>query len=288
MKDGRFAPAVSFLADSPTPAIRLSARAVFASTGRCRTFLNESGPLHRSIDRQQCANSGHSRSPRVSKAKAPEQSFTWPCCPCSPCRAWTASPVHDAWQLQQHYQEPRRHYHTLAHLAQCLEQLDAAKAVLRELNVTEMAIWFHDVIYRYGAGDNETLSAAFFRERAAPQMPAEFVERVCAFIVATQHTGKADDIGIAFMVNIDLSGFGLPWEDYLADSDTLREEAPATSDEHDYQGKLRYLSELQRWPSLFQTEHFRDCLETTAQANIARYSDSLREKGLGQDANCQA
>lgn len=119
-------------------------------------------------------------------------------------------------------------------------------------------------------------------------MPAEFVERVCAFIVATQHTGKADDIGIAFMVNIDLSGFGLPWEDYLADSDTLREEAPATSDEHDYQGKLRYLSELQRWPSLFQTEHFRDCLETTAQANIARYSDSLREKGLGQDANCQA
>lgn len=90
------------------------------------------------------------------------------------------------------------------------------------------------------------------------------------------------------MVNIDLSGFGLPWEDYLADSDTLREEAPATSDEHDYQGKLRYLSELQRWPSLFQTEHFRDCLETTAQANIARYSDSLREKGLGQDANCQA
>jgi predicted metal-dependent HD superfamily phosphohydrolase len=199
------------------------------------------------------------------------------------------APAESVWQqLKQHYQEPHRHYHTLSHLAQCLEQLDAAKAVIDEFNVTEMAIWFHDVIYRYGAGDNETLSADFFRERAASHMPAEFVERVCEFIVATQHTGKADDIGIAFMVDIDLSGFGLPWDDYLADSDALREEAPAISDEHYYQGKLRFLSELQRWPSLFQTEHFRKCLEPTAQTNIARYSDSLRERGFGQDTSRQA
>lgn len=199
------------------------------------------------------------------------------------------APATSVWQqLQQHYQEPHRHYHTLAHVAQCLDQLDTARAVISELNVTEMAIWFHDVIYRYGADDNETLSAEFFRERAAPHMPAEFVERVCKFIMATQHGGEVDDVGISYMVDIDLSGFGLPWDDYLADSDALREEAPAVIDEHYYQGKLRFLSELQRWPSLFQTEHFRSRLEPTAQANIARYSDSLREKGFGQDATGQA
>ena len=32
------------------------------------------------------------------------------------------APAESVWQqLQQHYQEPHRHYHTLAHLAQCLE-----------------------------------------------------------------------------------------------------------------------------------------------------------------------
>ena len=182
--------------------------------------------------------------------------------------------------LQEHYQEPHRFYHDLGHLEHCLGELDAANGRIEEFDATEMAIWFHDIIYVYGAKDNEELSAVTFRELAAPHMPADFVERVCDLIIATKHTGKAEDKGVAFLVDIDLSGFGLPWEGYYADSMALRKEAPEVSDEQYYGGKLRFLDELIAWPKIFQTDYFNDRLETRARANIARFTADLREQGF--------
>jgi predicted metal-dependent HD superfamily phosphohydrolase len=203
------------------------------------------------------------------------------------CALWrrcadAAAQPEPVWQmLQERYKEPHRFYHTLAHLNQCLGELDTAAGQIEQADATEMAIWFHDIIYQYGAKDNEDLSAATFLEAAGAHMAADFVGRVCELISATKHAGAAQDAGIACMVDIDLSGFGLPWEGYLADSNALREEAPGVSDKQYYQGKLRFLDELQRWPSLFQTGYFRERLESTAQANIARYCAQLRAQGFG-------
>ena len=188
------------------------------------------------------------------------------------------------WRVVQYrYSEPHRYYHTLGHIAQCLTELDTARDRIGEFDATELAIWFHDVIYNYGAKDNEELSAVAFKEHANGHMAPELTERVNQLILATKHTGFAEDEGVAYMVDIDLSGFGLPWEGYLADSDALRLEAPSeVSDEKYYGGKLRFLDELQSWDSLFQTPHFRERLEATAQANIARYAGELREQGFGE------
>jgi predicted metal-dependent HD superfamily phosphohydrolase len=208
------------------------------------------------------------------------------------CDLWQscagANPEQVWRKLQQHYSEPHRHYHTLAHLAHCLRELDCAKDHVVELSATELAIWFHDIIYHYGARDNEILSAAFLRNVAGPAMPTPLIDRVCEFIIATQHTGAAKDAATALVVDIDLSGFGLPWEDYLADSDALRKEADGVIDERYYQGKLRFLSELQGWPSLFQSPFFRQRLESTAQSNISRYTAGLRKRGFGEFVTCQA
>ncbi|MBP6682305.1 MAG: hypothetical protein KA159_03245, partial [Halioglobus sp.] len=191
------------------------------------------------------------------------------------------APPEPVWEmLQRNYREPHRHYHTLNHLAQCLRELDLAGTEVVEMEATEIAIWFHDVIYHYGAKDNETLSAQAFRELAGPHMPAGFIDRVGEFIIATQHTGSARDSGEAFMVDIDLSGFGLPWEGYLADSNALREEAPDIEDSHYYTGKLRFLDGLLGWQRLFQTDYFRDRLEQKARENIKRYTADLRARGF--------
>jgi predicted metal-dependent HD superfamily phosphohydrolase len=206
------------------------------------------------------------------------------------CQLWRRCAVTDAppepvWEsLQQHYQQPHRFYHTLAHLQHCLGELDTAGSAIEEADITEMALWFHDFIYLYGAADNEVRSAEVFMELAGPNMPEDFSERVCEFIIATQHTGNAPDQGTAFMVDLDLSGFGLPWAGYLADSDALRQEAARISDKQYYQGKLRFLDELQGWPAVFQTEYFRERLESKARANILRYSTDLRAQGFGAQA----
>ncbi len=184
--------------------------------------------------------------------------------------------------LRDHYQERHRHYHTLGHLAQCLRELDGAGEHVREAEATELAIWFHDVIYVYGARDNESRSADFFSEAAGGALPQELVDRVVVFIMATRHTGSAQDEAEALLVDIDLSGFGLPWKDYLADSDALRLEAEDVGDAQYYEGKLRFLDELQRWPSLYQSSYFRERLEQRAQSNITRYTTELRRQGYGE------
>ena len=188
------------------------------------------------------------------------------------------APIWD--MIKRHYGEPHRFYHTLNHLNQCLGELDTARDIVEEFDATEMSIWFHDIIYQYGAKDNESLSAHTFRDLAAPHMPADFVARVCEFILATKHTGNAQDIGEAYMVDIDLSGFGLPWEGYLADSNALRKEAPNVSDAQYYSGKLRFLDALLSWKKLFQTDDFNDRLESRARENIKRYSTDLRAQGF--------
>ena len=189
----------------------------------------------------------------------------------------------ELWKtLRDHYQESHRHYHTLGHLSQCLRELDGAGEHIREAQATELAIWFHDVIYVYGARDNESRSADFFSEAAGDALPQELVERVVEFILATRHTGSAQDEAEALLVDIDLSGFGLPWKDYLADSDALRLEAADVDDAQYYEGKLRFLDELQRWPSLYQSGYFRDRLEERAQSNITRYTTELRRQGYGE------
>jgi len=202
------------------------------------------------------------------------------------CNLWAecggADPGEQWQRLRDHYLEPHRHYHSLGHIGQCLRELDGARSHIAEFEATEMALWFHDVIYVYGARDNEARSAEYFRAAAADQMPSAFVDRVCEFIMATRHTGSAGDEATALMVDIDLSGFGLPWEGYLADSNALRLEADGVGDEQYFQGKLRFLDELQRWPSLYQSPFFRDRLEKRAQANITRYTTELRRQGFGE------
>ncbi|MEM9255706.1 MAG: hypothetical protein AAGA91_09670 [Pseudomonadota bacterium] len=202
------------------------------------------------------------------------------------CTLWErcsgeSAPSTQVWTLlSEHYREPHRFYHNLQHLRHCLSQLDAAREQIAELDATEMAIWFHDVIYEYGARDNEEKSADLFQAMAGDNMSGSFVERVYDFIIATQHRGAAEDEGVAFVVDIDLSGFGLPWKGYLADSDALRKEAPHIGDEEYYRGKLRFFAELQAWPSLFQTDYFRERLEQRARENIQRYSRDLRARGF--------
>ena len=61
--------------------------------------------------------------------------------------------------LDRRYREPGRHYHTWAHVASCLRELRRAGPGPAEAQALELALWFHDAVYRPGRGDNEQASA---------------------------------------------------------------------------------------------------------------------------------
>lgn len=183
-------------------------------------------------------------------------------------------------QVEAHYQQTHRHYHTLNHIAHCLRQLDAAAELIERPDLVELAIWFHDLVYDNERRDNEAQSAKFFRQVSEDKLPEQDIDRVARYILTTTHINPTDDRDCQFMVDIDLSSFGRPWEEFRADSSALRDEDSGLSDPEFYAAKLRFLETLSRRETIFQTRFFSERLETTARENIRRYSAELREQGF--------
>ena len=83
-----------------------------------------------------------------------------------------------------------------------------------------------------------------------------------------------------FMVDIDLSSFGLPWELFLRDSVAVREEFSHLSDEEFYPKQKGFLESLLHREHFCYTEFFRRRHEDRARTNIQRYLDELAARGL--------
>jgi predicted metal-dependent HD superfamily phosphohydrolase len=149
-----------------------------------------------------------------------------------------------------------------------------------EPDAVEMAIWFHDVIYDAKATDNELKSAELFTELAGSDVSAEFNSKVRDLILVTIHRHLPKTRDEKFVVDIDLSSFGLPWDRFLKDSDAVRQEFPHLSDEEFYPTQKCFLNALTSRESFCFTDFFRDRHEDTARENISQYLDKLKQRGL--------
>ena len=184
-------------------------------------------------------------------------------------------------EVKARYCETHRRYHTPVHIGHCLQQFDAARELMDNANAVELAVWYHDVVYDIGVNDNEARSAELFVRHARGDLSEEMIETVCDLIMATMHLCKLPaTIDQAYLVDIDLSSFGLPWERFLPDSAAVREEFPGISDEEFYPNQQEFLSALLSREHFCFTEFFRERHESQARDNISTYLQKLREKGL--------
>lgn len=77
---------------------------------------------------------------------------------------WRMPPSGDVYSsLESAYSEPHRHYHTGAHIDDCLEQLDSAPHIANFPEEVELALWFHDAVYKPLSSKNELKSAEWAR-----------------------------------------------------------------------------------------------------------------------------
>lgn len=182
-------------------------------------------------------------------------------------------------ELERLYAEPHRRYHTLTHIRHCLHEFDQASALMDNADAVEMALWFHDAIYTLGAPDNEWHSAELFRQHAGEYTAPAFCQLVQRLVMATTHRGLPQRRDEQFIVDIDLSSFGLPWEDFLRDGRLLREEADSIADAAYYSAQLRFLTVLRDRPTLFFTDFFRERYEKIAQDNICRIIEEFLARG---------
>jgi predicted metal-dependent HD superfamily phosphohydrolase len=184
-------------------------------------------------------------------------------------------------EIASHYRESHRRYHTPEHVEHCLGQFDDARDQMDDPDSVELAVWYHDVIYDAGASDNELMSAELFQRRAAGHVDEERIRTIHDLVMVTVHNRVApstEDQG--FMVDIDLSSFGLPWDRFLRDSVAVREEFPHLSDEEFYPKQKGFLQSLLQREHFCYTEFFRLRHEERARTNIQRYLDELAGRGL--------
>ena len=116
-----------------------------------------------------------------------------------------------------------RHYHTLEHLEACLRELDAMRALAVRPAEVELALWFHDAVYRSWRRDNEQQSADW-AARALRAAPVDSVTRIRQMILATMHTDEELGGDTALVVDIDLSILGQPPDVYAGFERAIRRE----------------------------------------------------------------
>ena len=180
-------------------------------------------------------------------------------------------------QLIDAYGEPHRRYHTLAHIEHCLAMFEQCKSLTANADALELAVWFHDVILEPGRSDNEARSAELYLQHSDQTQLNELRELVARLIIATQHDGGAPEQADAiYMVDIDLSSFGLSWEEFQRDSQNLREECPGSSDAEYHRRQEAFRSALLTRESFFSSDFFTERYEQQAQENLSKYFKGVR------------
>ena len=184
--------------------------------------------------------------------------------------------------LHDHYSQRWRRYHTGAHVVQCMKHFDLASHLMDNPDAVEMALWFHDVVYDAQASDNEQNSAELFMELSENIFDDAFRRQVYGLIMITEHCDPPGRGDACYMVDIDLSSFGLPWDEFEADSRNVRAEFLHLNEENYNSRQFKFLKRLMDRPSFYNSDFFRTRCERQARANLTRRLKDMVRLGYGE------
>lgn len=175
------------------------------------------------------------------------------------------------------YGRPDRHYHTIAHVDDCLEQLAACALPAEQADPIALALWFHDAVYNWRSKTNEADSAAWARTfLAGCDADEALVARVDGLIMATCHFVPDPLVGDQFLMSdIDLSILGRAPEVYNRYERAIGEEykwVPKVTFRRERRKILRGFLER---VAIFHTDRFKDLYEEQARANLQHAIDNL-------------
>lgn len=158
------------------------------------------------------------------------------------------------------------HYHTLRHIAHCLQEFDQVKNFARRPQAIELAIWFHDAVYDPRATDNEEQSAYLLRRLVSTTES----EEAARLILATKHQQIPEDPDAALIVDIDLAILGKPEEEFDEYERQIRHEYAWVEDKAFREGRKNVLQTFLSRASIYSTDAFRERYEALARQNLQR------------------
>ncbi len=169
------------------------------------------------------------------------------------------------------WSEPHRAYHDTAHLEHCLRQFDAHRDVAESAGEVELALWFHDAIYRPTASDNEEQSARWARSAIIDAgLPDALADRVAVLIMDTRHDAAPEGADGRLIVDVDLSILGSPPEEYDRYEAAVRREYRWVPGFVFRKKRIGILESFLERDAIFLTEPFFELYESRARSNLRR------------------
>lgn len=183
--------------------------------------------------------------------------------------------------IEKLYGEPGRHYHTLDHIAWCLDLLyeffpESALGRPPWFYRTELALWFHDIVYDPKRKDNEVRSARALKGFAIlAGFPELLADDAAHDILATTHTNTAEDIGsfllpTQWVLDIDLASLGFLPERFDENSDQIRREYAFVPEDAFVAGRKTVLQGFLGRPRIYLTDECHARFEDQARDNLQR------------------
>jgi len=174
------------------------------------------------------------------------------------------------------YSEKHRRYHTSAHINATLKHLDASAHLAKEVYEIEIALWFHDGIYKPFSATNEHDSAIWASKFLLKnEVEADRVDRVCDLIMATVHTAEIENSDQLLMVDIDLSILGASQAIYRQFEEDVRYEYKLVPYFLYRKKRKEILSSFLNRDRIYNNNFFYSKLEAPARINLGNAISSL-------------
>lgn len=169
------------------------------------------------------------------------------------------------------YSAPRRHYHNVRHVADCLRELDRVRPECDDRRAAGAALLFHDCVYDPTRSDSEERSADVAAGMLARIGWEEaFLDTVRSLILATKHATPTVTNDAKLVVDTDLSILGKPPDVFDAYERAIRREYAHVGDGAFAAGRAKVLRQFLARPTIYATPSFRRRYEGTARENLER------------------
>jgi len=167
------------------------------------------------------------------------------------------------------YSEKHRAYHTLEHISACFRHLDAVSQQATYLHEVELALWFHDVIYKPFSSTNEEDSAELAKSfLSRNSIEPEIIERISQLITLTKDHAAPQTSDGKLMLDIDLSILSAQKHIYDQFEKNVRKEYKRIPSFIFRKKRKEILKSFMERPRLYHTAYFFDLLETQAKSNL--------------------
>ena len=178
--------------------------------------------------------------------------------------------IGELWkEIEMHYLDQNRYYHTLAHLEYMYQQLVACRECIEDWDTILFSLFYHDIIYNPLRPDNEEQSATLaMHHLQALFYPKHKIDRCRIQILATKKHQQQVDADANYFTDADLSVLGSSRDTYAQYAANVRKEYAVYPDPIYKPGRVNVLQHFLKMERIYKTPYFFERFEAQARQNL--------------------